>query len=102
MDEINKFCLETWVNGAYTQNCNFCTCENGSPAPAAGSGALCETNGAEDCSTCNAGYGINAPVRDGLQCPPSPRTSHISIDMEDAASLNHPRALTGRRWFSDV
>jgi hypothetical protein len=54
--------------GAQTCQANVCTCPNGVAAVAAGNaGTLCEADGTEDCSLCNAGWSLSGPSGPGLQ-----------------------------------
>ena len=47
---------------------NVCTCPNGTPTIASGSGdTLCEADSATDCSACRAGYTLSASAGTGLQ-----------------------------------
>ena len=62
--------------GTGSQTCiaNTCTCPNGTPTTATGSGGtLCETASTIDCSACTAGYRLSALAGTGLQtcaiCP---------------------------------
>eukprot|EP01047_Picozoa_sp_COSAG01_P048569 COSAG01_NODE_4743_length_4771_cov_36.935360_1_plen_249_part_10 len=54
--------------GAQTCSANVCTCPNGTPTTASGSGGtLCESNGNVDCSACSTGYTISAAAGAGAQ-----------------------------------
>lgn len=58
--------------GSQTCTPNSCTCSNGVASVAWGSQRnLCETNGNEDCDTCNPGYALSSPAQEGSQlCEP--------------------------------
>ncbi len=54
--------------GAQTCVANFCTCPSGTASLATGSGGtLCGVSNTVDCSTCNAGFGLNATAALGSQ-----------------------------------
>ena len=81
-NEINKDRCDSaggrnWVPSglcAFTSNtdvtclANTCTCSNGTPTVATGSGGtLCETASTKDCSACDAGYKLSAAPAAGQQ-----------------------------------
>jgi hypothetical protein len=59
--------------GAQTCSANVCTCPNGTPTVASGTGGtLCESNGNVDCSACITGYTISMAAGTGAQICQTP------------------------------
>lgn len=64
--------------GSGEQTCiaNVCSCSNGKPTVATGSGStLCEKDGDKDCSECNDGWALDAEAGTGTQTC-QPKTCH--------------------------
>jgi hypothetical protein len=90
--------------GVGSQTCepNVCTCPNGVATVALGNGpTTCNVDGNEDCSSCGAGYSLDAPAGPGLQrCEPNTctianlpsgpeyDTSQCQVGLKTGASCN--------------
>ena len=77
------------AGSAQTCRANTCTCEGGTPTVYTGfGGTLCDTDGAEDCSACNAGYTISAQWQQGVLRPAPAALSSSVMGQEGLSHLS--------------